>query len=77
MDHERFLALVEWTSGGDREAAEQATRATLQTLAERPSSEEVRDLVEQLPPVLGLRRRRADSVTAMAAEHISTSTPVA
>jgi hypothetical protein len=33
--------------------------------------------VEQLPPVLGLRRRRADSVTAMAAEHISTSTPVA
>jgi uncharacterized protein (DUF2267 family) len=37
----------------DRQAAERATRATLQTLAERLSREEARDLTEQLPPELG------------------------
>jgi uncharacterized protein (DUF2267 family) len=53
MDHEPFVAIVARVAGVGREAAEHATRATLQTLAERLSPEEARDLVEQLPPELG------------------------
>jgi uncharacterized protein (DUF2267 family) len=53
MDHDQFVAVVEQVAGVDRQAAERATRATLQTLAERLSREEARDLVEQLPPELG------------------------
>jgi uncharacterized protein (DUF2267 family) len=53
MDHDRFVAVVARMAGVGREAAEHATRATLQTLAERLSPAEARDLVEQLPPELG------------------------
>ena len=53
MDHDQFVAVVEQVAGVDRQAAERATRATLQTLAERLSREEARDLVEELPPELG------------------------
>jgi uncharacterized protein (DUF2267 family) len=53
MDHDRFIAVVARMAGVGREAAEHATRATLQTFAERLPPTEARDLVEQLPPELG------------------------
>ncbi|MEA2395215.1 MAG: hypothetical protein QOJ82_3106 [Solirubrobacteraceae bacterium] len=52
MDHDRFLTAVEQAAGVDRERAELATRATLQTLAERIAAGEARDLAAQLPPEL-------------------------
>jgi uncharacterized protein (DUF2267 family) len=52
MDYERFLTIVEQAAGIDRERAELAARATLQTLAERIAAGEARDLAEQLPPEL-------------------------
>ena len=53
MDRDQFIAVVRRVAGVGEEAAERATRATLQTLAERLSPEETRDLVERLPPELG------------------------
>jgi uncharacterized protein (DUF2267 family) len=50
VDHERFIGLVEQAAGLDRAAAEGATQAVLQTLAERLSAGEARDLIEKLPP---------------------------
>jgi uncharacterized protein (DUF2267 family) len=52
MDHERFITIVEQSAGVDREQAERAARATLQTLAERITAGEARDLAAQLPPEL-------------------------
>ena len=51
-DYERFLDLVQQLAHRSREDAERAARATLQTLAERISAGQARDLAEQLPPEL-------------------------
>jgi uncharacterized protein (DUF2267 family) len=50
MDHEDFMTIVEPEAGVDREGAERAVRATLQTLGERIDREEARQLAAQLPP---------------------------
>src|SRR4051794_20325073 len=50
MDAETFIAIVAEESGVDRERAEQAVRATLQTLGERIDRNEARELASQLPP---------------------------
>ena len=51
-EYERFLDLVQQLAHRSREDAERAARATLQTLAERISAGQARDLAEQLPPEL-------------------------
>lgn len=53
MEYEEFINLVEQTVGGDREAAERATHATLQTLGERLGKDEALHLTSHLDPVLG------------------------
>ncbi|MDQ1666975.1 MAG: hypothetical protein QOH75_3006, partial [Actinomycetota bacterium] len=53
MDHEEFFTLVSTAAGIDRAEAEQATRATLQTLAQRLTRGEALDLVSELPPEIG------------------------
>jgi uncharacterized protein (DUF2267 family) len=50
MDSERFIEIVAREVGGDRAVAQQATSATLQTLAERIDREQARQLAAQLPP---------------------------
>jgi uncharacterized protein (DUF2267 family) len=50
MDHERFITLVSEGAGTDRDGAERAMRATLQTLAERVVREELRQIAAMLPP---------------------------
>jgi uncharacterized protein (DUF2267 family) len=50
MDYERFIAIVEQQAGVGSEPAKRAARATLETLAERISEGEARDLAGQLPP---------------------------
>ena len=50
--YEPFLEVVEQKAHRSREDAERAARATLQTLAERISAGQARDLAEQLPPEL-------------------------
>jgi uncharacterized protein (DUF2267 family) len=52
MEHQDFLTTVQQAAGVDRQTAERATIATLQTLAERISREEARDLADRLPPEL-------------------------
>jgi uncharacterized protein (DUF2267 family) len=52
VDYEQFLTMVEQQTELDREAAERATRAVLETLAERLSPGEARDLRDQLPAEL-------------------------
>ena len=52
MDVEQFLTTVARAAAIGREEAERATRATLETLAERIAAGEARDLAEQLPPEL-------------------------
>jgi uncharacterized protein (DUF2267 family) len=47
-----LIEFVQKGAGADREHAERALRATLQTLAERISAGEARQLAEQLPPEL-------------------------
>jgi uncharacterized protein (DUF2267 family) len=49
-DHESFIAIVQEAAGLDSESAERATHAVLETLAERLSAGEARDLAEALPP---------------------------
>jgi uncharacterized protein (DUF2267 family) len=51
-DYERFITTVQQKASLSREAAERAARATLQTLAERISQGEARELAAQLPPPL-------------------------
>jgi uncharacterized protein (DUF2267 family) len=50
MDAEQFLTVVERVGQADRPSAERATRATLETLAERISETEARQLAAELPP---------------------------
>lgn len=50
--YEPFLEVVEQKAHRSREDAERAARATLQTLAERISAGQARDLAEQLPSEL-------------------------
>src|SRR5918999_3609594 len=52
VEYERFLSIVEQGTGLGRDAARHATRVTLETLAERISRGEARDLAEQLPSEL-------------------------
>lgn len=49
MDYEQFITMVEQQTRLDRDGAKRATRATLETLAQRLSKGEARDLLEQLP----------------------------
>jgi uncharacterized protein (DUF2267 family) len=50
--HEDFIAVVRQVAGTDHDHAERAARAVLETLAERISQGEARDLAEQLAPEL-------------------------
>jgi uncharacterized protein (DUF2267 family) len=50
VDYLGFTALVEQAAGIDREAAERAIRAVLQTLGERLGGRAARALAEHLPP---------------------------
>ncbi|MDX6733210.1 MAG: hypothetical protein QOC54_3158, partial [Baekduia sp.] len=50
MDHDTFLDLVAREARLDRQHAERAARATLETLGERIDREEARQLAAQLPP---------------------------
>jgi uncharacterized protein (DUF2267 family) len=52
-DYERFIQTVQHAADLGWEPAERATAAVLETLAERLSAGEARDLAEQLPPQLG------------------------
>jgi uncharacterized protein (DUF2267 family) len=52
VDHEAFIDVVSAAAGLDRDGAERATRATLQTLAERIDRGEARALAARLPPEL-------------------------
>jgi uncharacterized protein (DUF2267 family) len=52
VDYERFIEIVQQKAHIDREAAAQAARATLETLAERISPGERPDLAAALPPEL-------------------------
>jgi uncharacterized protein (DUF2267 family) len=52
VDYTRFITIVARMAGVGHEDAENAARATLQTLAERISQGEARQLAEQLPPEL-------------------------
>jgi uncharacterized protein (DUF2267 family) len=49
MDSETFLTQVGRRAQLDRESAERATQATLETIGERLSKGQARDIVEQLP----------------------------
>jgi uncharacterized protein (DUF2267 family) len=51
-EHDQFLTTVQQKAGISRERAEGASRATLETLAERLSAGEARDIAAQLPPEL-------------------------
>ena len=51
-EYDQFLVTVQQNAGISRERAESAARATLETLAERLSAGEARDLASQLPPEL-------------------------
>ncbi|HEX7300249.1 MAG TPA: DUF2267 domain-containing protein [Solirubrobacteraceae bacterium] len=52
MRYDEFVEVVAREAGVDREQAERAVRATLQTLAERIAQGEARDLASRLPPEL-------------------------
>jgi len=52
MEYDEFMAFVGQAIGGDRDAAERATRATFETLAEHLGADESRHLVTQLSPEL-------------------------
>jgi uncharacterized protein (DUF2267 family) len=51
-NEDEFLTVVEQITDSGRDRAQQAARATLETLGERIASGEARDLAEQLPPEL-------------------------
>jgi len=53
MDYEEFISIVRQAADVQDEEAARATRAVLQTIAERISKAEARGLVAQLPPELG------------------------
>jgi uncharacterized protein (DUF2267 family) len=52
MDDDEFLTIVQQRLGIGREQAERATRATVETLAQRIAAGEARDLAAELPPEL-------------------------
>jgi uncharacterized protein (DUF2267 family) len=52
VDHEAFIDVVRAAAALDRDGAERATRATLQTLAERIDRGEARALAARLPAEL-------------------------
>jgi uncharacterized protein (DUF2267 family) len=52
MNHDDFIQLVEEAAGIDRDTAERAARATLQTLSERIADGEVVQAAERLPEEL-------------------------
>jgi uncharacterized protein (DUF2267 family) len=52
MNHDQFVNTVAQEARVGFDEAERATRATLETLAERIAAGEARDLAEQLPPEL-------------------------
>src|SRR2546423_12113163 len=52
MDYDGFLSIVRRWTDADRDAAERAVRATLQTLAEPCSPAIARAVAAQLPPEL-------------------------
>lgn len=54
MKHDEFIGQVQHRARlSSRGAAERATRATLETLAERLAGGEAKDLAAQLPPEIG------------------------
>ncbi len=58
MTYDEFIEQVQQRAKlHSRSEAEQATRAVLETLAERVAGEEVETLAEQLPPELGIYLR--------------------
>jgi uncharacterized protein (DUF2267 family) len=52
IGHDSLISFVQGAIGGDRERAELALRAVLQTIAERISAGEARQLAARLPPEL-------------------------
>jgi uncharacterized protein (DUF2267 family) len=66
-EHDQFLTIVQQKAGISRKQAEAATRATLETLAERLSAGEVADLVTRLPVELHPALRRGAARTRHAA----------
>src|SRR4051812_38679800 len=50
MDHDQFLSMVASAARADRQTAERAAQATLQTLAERIPDGQARQLADELPP---------------------------
>ena len=61
MQHDRFVGLVQDRAQlGARDAAESATRATLETLGARLDAGMAENLAAQLPPEIGLHLREAD-----------------
>jgi uncharacterized protein (DUF2267 family) len=71
MAAEVFLRRLRERAGVDGEAAQRATGAVLETLAERISGGEVRDLIDQLPPELHEPLRRGDALSNGAARKMS------
>jgi uncharacterized protein (DUF2267 family) len=85
MDNDQFLSIVQQMSATDRPAAEAATAATLQTLAERLPTPLARRLVDQLPPEIGPllftegspEKYDADTFVARVSERLAVDVPVA
>ena len=80
MKHEEMVALVAGETGLTRDAAEESIVATLNVLAERVTSDEMRDLLAQLPKALQAgvqipRNPRASHSTSSSLE--STGSPPA
>src|SRR5947208_15752799 len=66
MKYDEFIAQVRHRARMETtEEAENATRATLQTLAERIEIDEVKDLVSQLPQELALYMQSATAGSAV------------
>ncbi|MFD8427780.1 DUF2267 domain-containing protein [Streptomyces coelicoflavus] len=64
MDHDTFIGQVQARAGLDsRDAAEAATRATLETVAERIPASLSDDLAAQLPQGIGEHLRRVATTT--------------
>jgi uncharacterized protein (DUF2267 family) len=68
MDYGEFIATVQQLLGDGTQTAERATRATLQTLAERIGADESLQLASQLPPEVGPWLTTAGGAKAFDAE---------
>jgi uncharacterized protein (DUF2267 family) len=71
MPAEEFLRRVAERAGMDAGSALRATNAVLETLAERISGGEVRDLIDELPQALHEPLRRGDALSNGAARRMS------